>query len=117
MYDLFTAGLLLAGGHVAVAYGAAEVWKVDYKTYLAVTVGVGLLMGLLLRILASSWKNRMTSIFDEEYHEGTFFPDVLLFLVTLILSAIASAYITVRRYGAVGWAGSLAANYMASWLI
>lgn len=117
MYDAFVAGLLLAGTHIGVAYGAAEVWKLDYKTYLAVTVGFGLAAGLILKVLGSVWKQRMVSVFVEEKQEGTLLPDILLFFLTLVVGGVASSYIVVRRYGAVGWAGSLAANYLASWLI
>jgi hypothetical protein len=117
MYDAFTAALLLAGTHLAISYGAAEVWKVDYKTYLAITVGFGLIAGLILKVMAAGWKNRLVAAFMAEEKDGTLLPDVLLFVVTILLGGAASAYITVRRYGAVGWAGSLAANYMASWLI
>lgn len=117
MYDAFVAALLLAGSHVAVSYGAAEVWKVDYKTYLAVTVGFGLVIGLLLKGVAVGWKNRLVAAFKEEERQGELIPDVLLFVLTLMVGGVASAYIVWRRYGAVGWAGAVAANYLASWIV
>jgi hypothetical protein len=117
MYDAFTAALILAGSHVAVSYAAADVWKVDYKTYLAVTVGFGLVAGLLLKVVAAGWKNRLVAAFNEEERQGDLIPDVLLFVLTLMVGGVASAYIVWRRYGAAGWAGAVAANYLASWVI
>jgi hypothetical protein len=117
MYDAFVAALLLAGSHVAVSYAAADVWKVDYKTYLTLTVGFGLVVGLLLKGVAAGWKNRLAATFKQEERQGELGIDVLLFFLTMIAGGVASAYIVLRRYGAAGWAGSLAANYLASWLV
>jgi hypothetical protein len=117
MYDAFVAALLLAGSHVAVSYGAAEVWKVDYKTYLTLTVGFGLVVGLILKGVAAGWKSRLAATFKQEERQGELLVDVLLFFLTMIVGGVASAVIVYRRYGAVGWAGSLAANYLASWLV
>lgn len=117
MYDAFVAALLLAGTHLAVSYGAADIWKVDYKTYLAITVGFGVVMGLLLKVVATGWKERLVSAFKEEERQGELGVDVLLFFLTMILGGAASAFIVWRRYGAAGWAGSLAANYLASWIV
>lgn len=117
MYDLFLVGLLLGGSHLAVAYGAAEVWKLDYKTYLAVTVGVGLAMAFVLKMVAAGWKNSISAVMKEEYREGELPLDVLLFFGTLIVSGILSAVIVSRRYGLAGWAGAVGVNWLASWLV
>jgi hypothetical protein len=117
MYELFLVGLILGGSHLAVSYGAAEVWKLDYKTYLTVSVGVGLAMAFLLKIMATGWKDSIAAVLKEEYREGELPLDVLMFFGTLIVSGILSAVIVSRRYGLAGWAGAVGANWLASWLI
>ena len=117
MYDLFLVGLLLGGSHLAVAYGAAEVWKLDYKTYLAVTVGVGLATAFLLKLMIAGWKDRIAAVMKEEYREGALPIEVLLFFGTLLVSGALSAYVVYRRFGLTGWAGAVGANWLASWLI
>jgi hypothetical protein len=117
MYDLFLAGLMLSVSHVAVAYGAAEVWKLDYKSYLAVTVGVGLAMAFVLKVVVAGWRSRIGAVISQEYREGELPLDVLLFFGTLFVGGAASAFIVYRRYGLTGWAGAVAANWAASWLV
>ena len=114
MYDLFLAGLLLGGSHLAVAYGAAEVWKLDYKMYLAVTVGVGLATALVLKVLAVGWKGRIAAVIEEEMRAGELPIDVLLFFGALIVSGLLSSVIVYRRYGITGWLGAVGANWLAS---
>lgn len=117
MYEAFTAVLLMAVSHIAISYSAAEVFKLDYPKYLAVTTGIGLVLGLILKVALVGWRERLLSVFLEEERQGELLVDVLLAVLTLLVGGAISMYIVWRRYGVAGWAGSLAANYIASWVV
>lgn len=117
MYDLFLAGLLLSIVHVGISFVAIHILKTDYKTYLALTVGSGLLLAFLLKLAASTWKSRINTVLSEEWHLGELPIDIVLFFVTLLLGGAASAILVYRRFGITGWVGAVAANSLASWII
>ena len=117
MYDLFLVGLVLAIQHIAVSYAAIEIWKLEYKAYLAVTVGVGLAVAAVLRASSVLWKDRIDEVMRGEWAEGELPLDVLLFFATMIGGAWVTATLVWRRYGVAGWAGAVAANYAASWIV
>jgi hypothetical protein len=117
MYDLFLAGILLSAAHLAVAYVTIEVLRLEYKMYLAASVTIGLIMAWLLKAMMFVWKEKVTAVIAEENREHVLLPDVLLFFGALVVGGLASSLIVYRRFGAAGWAGGLAANWMASWLV
>lgn len=117
MYDLFLAGLLLSVVHVGISFVAIHILKTDYKTYLTLTVGAGLILALLLKVVFASWKSRIKIALSEEWHEGELPIDVLLFFITLLIGGAASTVLVYRRFGITGWAGAVAANSIASWII
>ena len=117
MFDLLLGALLISGSHVAVAYGAAEVWKLEYKMYLAATIGVSLVVALLLKVTTSQWKNSLKSVISQEYREGELPIDVILALLVLVAGSIVSAYIVYRRYGILGWAGAFVSQMGVSWIV
>jgi len=117
MYDLFLVGLALSIQHVAVAYAAIEIWKLDYRTYIMVTTGLGVVLGLILKVVIEGWKDRIEQVMRQEVADRELFPDLLLFLVTLIAGGLASAYLVYRRFGVMGWLGGFAANMVASWIV
>ena len=117
MYDLFLVALALSVQHFAVAYAAIEIWKLDYRTYIMVTTGFGVVMGLILKVLLEGWKDRIVQAMRGEIEDRELLPDVLLFLVTMIAGGMASAFLVYRRFGIGGWMGAFAANTAASWIV
>ena len=117
MYDLFLAGILLSAAHLAVAYVTIEVLRLEYKMYLAASVTIGLIMAWILKAMMFVWKEKVVAVVAAENREHVLLPDVLLFLAAMFAGGIASSFIVYRRFGAAGWAGGLAANWMASWLV
>jgi hypothetical protein len=117
MYDLFLVGLALSIQHVAVAYAAIEIWKLDYRTYIMATTGFGIVMGLILKGVMTGWKDRIGQAMREEVADRELFPDLLLFVVSLLAGGMASSYLVYRRFGVMGWLGGFAANMFASWIV
>lgn len=117
MYDLFLVALALSVQHFAVAYAAIEIWKLDYRTYLMATTGFGIVMGLILKVFITGWKDRIGQVMREEVADKELLPDLLLFVVTLLAGGLASSYLVYRRFGVMGWLGGFAANMFASWIV
>lgn len=117
MYELFLVGLLFCAQHIAIAYAAIEIWRLDYRTYLIVTTGISLVLALVLKVLMFEWKGRIVQAMRGEWDDGELLPDVGLFLITMIAGGAVSAYLVYRRYGITGWMGALAANYAVGWIV
>lgn len=117
MYDLFLVGMILAIQHIAVSYAAIEIWKLEYQAYIGVTVFVGVVVAILLKAMALAWKDRLRQVLREESAQGELALDALLFFATILGGAWITATLVYRRYGIAGWAGAVAANYIASWII
>lgn len=117
MYDLFLVALLFSVQHIAIAYAAIEIWRLDYRTYLMVTTGISVVLALVLRVLMAGWKDRIVQAMRGEIEDREILPDVALFLLTMIAGGAVSAYLVYRRYGITGWLGSLALNYAVGWVV
>jgi hypothetical protein len=117
MYDLFLVGLLLAGQHVAITYAAIEIWRLDYRTYLMMTMGISLAVALLIKVFVVGWKDRIEQVMRGELEDRELFPDLGLFLLTLVASSVVTAYLVYKRYGIAGWLGATALNYAIGWAI
>jgi hypothetical protein len=111
MYELFLAALLISGVNVGIAYGAIEIWKLDYASYIAAKVAIGFVLAMILKVFLFTWKDRLMEGIKQEYEDKELFLDVILFLIVLIAGGLTTLYLVYRRYGVVGWLGSLAANY------
>jgi hypothetical protein len=117
MYDLFLFGLLVTVGHLAVTYASTEIWRLEYKTYLALNVAVGLLVGIVSKVAAVAWKDRIDQIFKQELADREILIDLLLFIVTIVVGGLISSALVYRRYGLAGWAGAYVTNMVVSGLV
>ncbi len=117
MYELFLVALLFSVQHIAIAYAAIEIWRLDYRTYLMVTTGISLVLAMILRVLMANWKDRIAQALRGEWDDRELLPDAGLFLLTMIAGGAVSAYLVYRRYGIAGWMGSLALNYVVGWAV
>jgi hypothetical protein len=117
MYDLFLVALLFCAQHIAIAYAAIEIWKLDYQKYLMVTTGISLVLAIILKVLMAGWKDRIDQALKGEWEDRELLVDVILFFLTMMAGGAVSAYLVYRRFGITGWAGALAVNYAASWIV
>ncbi len=117
MYDLTLSALLIGVTNIGIAYGATEVWKLDYKSYIAFKVAAAFVIALVIKALAFAWKDRLAQSFKEEYQHGELLQDVILFLIIILVTAAITFYLVYRRYGVVGWLGAVAANVAVNWIV
>ncbi len=117
MYDLTIAGLFIAATNIGLAYGATEVWKLTYPSYIMLKLVVGAVSAVIIRILAFAWKDRLVQSFKDEYRQGELLEDVIMFLILMLVAAVITFYLVYRRYGAVGIVGVVAANVAVNWAV
>jgi hypothetical protein len=110
MFDLTLAALVLVVPHVILMYASAFVWNLDYKTVLLYNGVTALVSTILAGMVSPAWKAKAEAAINREKAAGDLGEDLLGAFAVIVVGAIASNMIVVRRYGAKGWLGLVAEN-------
>lgn len=117
MYDITLAALIFAIPHVALLYYCANVWRVEYKTLIAIIVAATVATAFIAKAVAPLWWDRIKTVIEEESLSNDLTIDSTLGALVILASTIIGNQIIVRRYGYAGWFGVFGVTTLLNALI